>query len=118
MHLVPGGRRIIDGDHRICEAIAAVSDQPALERWAGLFAMLADPSRLALLVCIHRAGRICVSDLAAATALKESTVSQALRLLRRRGVVAAERDGRLVRYALADDHVATLVERVAPVRPR
>jgi DNA-binding transcriptional ArsR family regulator len=45
-------------------------------------------------------------------------VSQALRLLRRRGVVAAERDGRLVRYALADDHVATLVERVAPARQR
>jgi ArsR family transcriptional regulator, lead/cadmium/zinc/bismuth-responsive transcriptional repressor len=112
MHLVRGGRRIIDQDHRVCDAIAAVSDQPALERWANVFAMLGNPRRLALLVSIHRAGRICVSDLAAATALKEATVSQALRLLRRRGAVVADRDGRLVRYALADDHMAALVDRV------
>ncbi|MGH3765209.1 MAG: ArsR/SmtB family transcription factor [Pseudonocardiaceae bacterium] len=115
MHLVRGdrgGRRIIDEDHRVCAAIAAVRDQPALARWAEVFALLGDPSRLALLVAIRRAGRICVSDLAAATALKEATVSQALRLLRSRGAVVADRDGRLVRYALADDHVAELIDRV------
>ena len=115
MHLVRGdreGRRIIDEDHRVCDAIAALSDHPALERWAEMFALLGDPSRLALLVCIRRAGRICVSDLAAATALKEATVSQALRLLRSRGAVVADRDGRMVRYSLADDHLAMLVDRV------
>ena len=112
MHLVPRGRRVIDGDHRICDAIAAVRDQPALERWAEVFALLGDPSRLALLISIRRADRICVSDLAAATALKEATVSQALRLLRSRGVVTADRDGRLVRYALVDDHVAELIDRI------
>jgi DNA-binding transcriptional ArsR family regulator len=113
MHLVPGGRRVIDGDHRVCDAIAAVSDQLALERWAEVFALLGDPSRLALLVSIRRAGRICVSDLAAATTLKDATVSQALRLLRSRGVVVSDRDGRLVRYALVNDEVAELVDRVA-----
>jgi DNA-binding transcriptional ArsR family regulator len=116
MHLVGdnrGGRRVIDEDHRVCDAIAAVSDQLALERWAQVFALLGDPSRLALLVSIRRAGPICVSDLAAATALKEATVSQALRLLRSRGAVVADRDGRMVRYALADEHLAALVDRVA-----
>jgi DNA-binding transcriptional ArsR family regulator len=116
MHLVrgdQGGRRIIDEDHRVCDAIAAVSDQPALKRWAQMFALLGDPSRLALLVSIRRAGRICVSDLARATALKEATVSQALRLLRSRGAVVADRDGRLVRYSLADNNLAALVDRVA-----
>jgi ArsR family transcriptional regulator, lead/cadmium/zinc/bismuth-responsive transcriptional repressor len=78
-----------------------------------MFALLGDPSRLALLVSIHRAGPICVSDLAAATGLKEATVSQALRLLRSRGAVVADRDGRLVRYALADENLVALVERVA-----
>ena len=112
MHLVPGGHRIIDKDHRVCDAIAAVSDQPALERWAQVFALLGHPSRLALLISIRHAGRICVSDLAAATALKEATVSQALRLLRSRGAVVADRDGRVVRYALADDDLAVLVDRV------
>jgi ArsR family transcriptional regulator, lead/cadmium/zinc/bismuth-responsive transcriptional repressor len=117
MHLVPGGRRVIDGDHRICDAIAALSDQTVLEHWAEVFAVLGDSSRLALLISIRRAGRICVSDLAAATSLKEATVSQALRLLRSRGVVTADRDGRLVRYAIADDHVAELVDRIAEGGP-
>jgi DNA-binding transcriptional ArsR family regulator len=46
--------------------------------------------------------------------LKEATVSQALRLLRRRGAVVADRDGRLVRHALADDHFAALVKVAEP----
>lgn len=120
MHLVHGdlnGRRIIDEDHRVCDAIAAMSDQPALERWAQVFALLGDPSRLALLVSIHRAGPICVSDLAAATALKEATVSQALRLLRSRNAVVADRDGRRVRYALADDRLAALIDQVIESAP-
>ena len=37
-----GGRRIIDEDHRICDAIAAVRDHRALERWAEVFALLGD----------------------------------------------------------------------------
>ncbi|MPZ67403.1 MAG: metalloregulator ArsR/SmtB family transcription factor [Pseudonocardiaceae bacterium] len=115
MHLVRGdreGRRIIDDNHVVCAAIAAVTDQPALDHWVDVFALLGDPTRLALLVSIHRAGRICVSDLATATGSKEATVSQALRLLRRRGAVVADRDGRLVRYTLASDELAALLDRV------
>ena len=64
--------------------------------------MLADHTRLALLLCIHHAGEICVSDLAAATGVKDSTVSQALRLLRAHGVVGTRRDGRIIHYHLTE----------------
>ncbi|HEY1966794.1 MAG TPA: metalloregulator ArsR/SmtB family transcription factor [Pseudonocardia sp.] len=93
---------IVDGE-RVCEAIAQLPDQQTLQDWVGRFALLADQTRLALLLCMHHIGEICVSDLAAATGVKDSTVSQSLRLLRAHGVVATRRDGRVIHYHLVKD---------------
>ena len=116
MHLVPADRadhRIID-DHRACEAIAALGDHEAVASWAQRFSLLADPGRLSLLVCIKAAGPISVTDLAVASGMNDTTVSQALRLLRAAGVVAAERDGRVIRYSLAEEEIGTLLARLFP----
>ena len=116
MHLVPAdraGHRIID-DHRACEAIAALGDPEAVASWAQRFSLLADPGRLSLLVCIKAAGPISVTDLAVASGMNDTTVSQALRLLRAAGVVAAERDGRVIRYSLADEEIGSLLARLFP----
>ncbi len=71
--------------------------------------MLGDPTRLALLTCIKAAAPISVSDLAAATGVSDTTVSQTLRYLRATGAVTAERDGRVIRYRLADTPIAALL---------
>jgi len=116
MHLIPAdraGHPVIDG-HRACDALAALGDVELIESWAGRFALLADPRRLALLVCINGAGPISVTDLAIATGTNATAVSQALRLLRAAGVVAAHRDGRVIRYTLTDPAVSLLLSRVAP----
>ena len=116
MHLVPAdraGHRIID-DHRACEAIAALGDPEAVASWAQRFSLLADPGRLSLLVCIKAAGPISVTDLAVASGMNDTTVSQALRLLRAAGVVAAERDGRVIRYSLANEEIGSLLARLFP----
>ena len=73
--------------------------------------MLADPTRLTLLTCIGAAGPISVSDLAAATGLPGTTVSQALRYLRAAQIVSTQRDGRIIRYVLTDHPVRTLLAR-------
>jgi DNA-binding transcriptional ArsR family regulator len=117
MHLVPADRadhRIID-DHRACEAIAALGDPEVVASWARRFSLLADPGRLSLLVCIKAAGPISVTDLAVASGMNDTAVSQALRLLRAAGVVAAERDGRVIRYSLADEEIGSLLARLFPV---
>ena len=49
-------------------------------------------------------------DLAAATASAETTISQALRLLRASGVVTGRRDGRNIYYRLSDAHVRLLLD--------
>ena len=112
VHLLPAersGHRVIDGE-RLCEAIAAISCPSAdIQARAKTFALLGDPTRLALLTCIKAAGPISVSDLSAATGLNDTTVSQTLRYLRAAQVVTAERDGRVIRYHLADSPVAALL---------
>jgi ArsR family transcriptional regulator, lead/cadmium/zinc/bismuth-responsive transcriptional repressor len=111
VHLLPAersGRRIIDGE-RVCQAIAAITPPEAVAAHAKTFAVLGDPTRLTLLIAIEAAGPISVSDLAAATGLNDTTVSQTLRYLRAAEVVCAERDGRVIRYRLADGPVAALL---------
>jgi DNA-binding transcriptional ArsR family regulator len=46
--------------------------------------------------------------------MNDTTVSQALRLLRASGTVVARRDGRIIRYELADDQIAHLLKHVSP----
>lgn len=114
MHLVPEerrDRRMIDSD-RVCEAIDALGDPVNVAAWAGRFGLLGDRSRLALLLAIAEAGPISVTDLAVAADMNDTTVSQALRLLRASGTVVAQREGRVMRYALADDHIAELLKHV------
>jgi ArsR family transcriptional regulator, lead/cadmium/zinc/bismuth-responsive transcriptional repressor len=113
VHLLPAERsdhRVIDGE-RVCQAIAALDDPEAIQARARRYAVLADPTRLMILSCIRAAEPISVSDLAAATGLNDTTVSQTLRYLRAGQVVAAERDGRVIRYRLASDDVAALLAR-------
>lgn len=114
MHLVPAeraGRRIIDGN-RVCQAIEAIGEPGAVRAWADRFSLLADPGRLALLLALHRAGPLAVSDLAVATGMNDPAVSQALRLLRTAEVVAGEKQGRIVRYRVTDSVMLELLEQV------
>jgi DNA-binding transcriptional ArsR family regulator len=116
MHLVPAdraGRPVID-DHRVCDAIAAVGDKDDVAQWAGRFAVLSDPNRLALLLSIHAAAPISVTDLSVATGMNDAAVSQALRLLRTGGLVSGERTGRVIRYRLADPVIHRLLHVMRP----
>ena len=70
---------------------------------------LATPSRLHILGRL-RAGPCSVSELADHVGMEASAVSHQLRLLRHLGLVAGQRDGRNVIYALHDDHVGQLLD--------
>lgn len=112
MHLLPAersGHRVIDGE-RVCQAIEALGSPEQISDRARRFAMLGDPTRLTLLTCIKAAGPISVSDLAAATGINDTTVSQTLRYLRAAQAVTAERDGRVIRYRLVSESVAAMLD--------
>jgi DNA-binding transcriptional ArsR family regulator len=106
-------RKLIDPE-RVAAAVDGLGDRAVIDEWARRFSVVADPSRLALLVSIHYAREISVTDLAAATGMTDTAVSQALRLLRAHGLVTPQRTGRVVRYRLADATVHELIHRVRP----
>ena len=116
MHLLPDDRadwRVID-EERVCEAIDALGDMSVVREQAARFALLGDPTRLAVLICIQSAGPISVSDLAAATGISDATISQTLRHLRATAAVTAERDGRVIRYQLSDGRLSALLSTSPP----
>jgi DNA-binding transcriptional ArsR family regulator len=76
-------------------------------RAAEVFAALGDPSRVRLVSALL-GGELCVCDLAAVLGMSQSAVSHQLRLLRTLHLVTPRREGRIVYYTIADDHVAQL----------
>ena len=89
-------------------ARGALAVLPPAADVAGLFALLADPTRLRMLAALA-SGELCVCDLAAATGINRSTVSHQLRTLREGRLVRSRREGRVIFYALDDDHVRDLL---------
>jgi ArsR family transcriptional regulator, lead/cadmium/zinc/bismuth-responsive transcriptional repressor len=81
-----------------------------LARVTSVFKLLGDPTRARMLYALLEAGELCVCDLAAATGTAETTVSQALRLLRASAVVTGRRQGRNIYYRLSDAHVRLLLD--------
>lgn len=83
-----------------------------------MFRIMGDASRLKiLLVCLD--APVCVSDIAASVGLSPSLVSHHLRLLRAARMLRAERQGKQVFYAAADDHVRCVIsDMVAHVEER
>jgi len=93
---------------QVAAARARLGAEPTAERIAALFATLADPTRARLLLALT-AAELCVCDLAAATGVNRTTVSHQLRILRDRRLVRRRRDGKIVYYALDDQHVVALL---------
>ena len=75
------------------------------ESFAGIFELLADPTRARLLHALSLAQELCVCDLALLLGRSESALSHQLRLLRDRRVVTRRKLGRIVYYRLADAHI-------------
>ena len=80
----------------------------AAEEASNLMRALSNPSRLLLLCQLVEAERT-VGEMEAALGLGQAYVSQQLARLRDEGLVAATREGRQMRYRLADSRVAPVI---------
>ena len=74
---------------------------------AETFKVLGDTTRVRILDALSRS-ELCVHDLATRVGMSESAVSHQLRLLRGMRLVRSRRDGRLIYYALDDQHIVGL----------
>ena len=79
-----------------------------LEEAAGLFKALADETRIAILKQLRERGEVCACDFLACCRCAQPTVSHHLKVLRRAGLVRAEKRGLWVYYSLDADRLEAL----------
>jgi DNA-binding transcriptional ArsR family regulator len=86
-----------------------VRNKSGYKRQAELFRALSHPVRLRVLDILARQ-EACVCHLTAILGQRQPYVSQQLATLRDAGLVADRREGTLIYYRLADDHLAKLLD--------
>jgi DNA-binding transcriptional ArsR family regulator len=80
-----------------------------IEEAARLFATLSEPSRLRLLQVLMR-GPMTVTELVEATGMKQGNVSKQLGTLYNTRLVARNREGNFIRYAIGDEMIFQLCD--------
>jgi DNA-binding transcriptional ArsR family regulator len=74
-----------------------------------VFGALSDLSRLRVMDALSKE-ELCVCDIASLLRSSLSSVSHHLRVLRNLRLVKTRKDGRIVYYSLADEHIAKIVK--------
>ena len=92
----------------VARAKAAIPDARCVNEASALLKAVADPTRLRILAALS-ASELCVCDIAASLPLSESATSHQLRFLREARLVTHRKEGRVVYYQLADQHVTDLI---------
>ena len=76
---------------------------------AALFKMFGDGTRVKILHALEQ-NELCVCDLAALLDMTKSAISHQLKALRLSNLVKSRRDGQVIYYSLADDHVKYILD--------
>jgi DNA-binding transcriptional ArsR family regulator len=91
-------------------ARAAVPGDRVLAGMAVQLSLIADVTRLRILLALRAAGELCVGDLAMAAGASDDAVGYGLRMLRTAGLVSFRREGRVVFYQLAEGFPGRLLD--------
>ena len=100
---------IIHEDEVLAASRTLIDGQTA-GRLAQIFSALSDPTRLRIISALSD-HELCVCDLSVVLGMSQSAVSHQLRLLRNLNLVKYRKEGRIVYYALDDEHIRELYER-------
>jgi ArsR family transcriptional regulator, lead/cadmium/zinc/bismuth-responsive transcriptional repressor len=74
-----------------------------------LFSLFGDATRVQIMHAL-RQSELCVCDLANILGVTKSAISHQLKALRLSNLVTFRKEGRIVYYSLADDHVAKILD--------
>ena len=96
-------------EDKVRDVLEKMPDEDTLCDLAELFKVFGDSTRIRILYALFEAD-ICVCDLAETLHMTQSAISHQLRILKQAKLVGARREGKLVIYYLADDHVRTMID--------
>lgn len=82
-----------------------------IKKSVDLFKTFGDATRYQILSLLYQNSRT-VSEITAVMDVSQSAVSHQLKTLRQAGLVVGERDGKFIKYTLADEHIFEIFELV------
>jgi ArsR family transcriptional regulator len=92
----------------VARVAKTLKPESTLQRLGEFYKVLGDPTRLKILTALAQ-DELCVCDIACLTGMSESAISHQLRLLRTTRLVTYRKQGRIVFYSLADQHVSDII---------
>ncbi len=91
----------------VAEVRGKMPDDDALLDVTDIFKVFSDSTRIKILCALMQA-EMCVCDISVLLGMTKSSVSHQLRILKQADLVKYRKDGRVIYYSLADDHVRTI----------
>ncbi len=95
-------------EHEIERVRALMPPEETLYDLSELYKVFGDSTRIKILYVLFEA-EMCVCDIAALLGMTVSAISHQLRVLKNARLVKYRREGKAIFYALADEHVRTIV---------
>lgn len=96
-------------EQEAARASEALPNTSILEELASLYKLFGDGTRLRILSLLL-GGEYCVCDIAKLLAVSDSAVSHQLRILKQGKLIRGRREGKIIVYSLADEHVRLLLQ--------
>jgi ArsR family transcriptional regulator len=93
---------------KVNEVSQKMPPEEALVDLSELYKAFSDSTRVRLL-CALTLSEMCVCDLAALLSMSSTAISHQLRLLKQARLIRSRREGKVVYYALCDNHVETIL---------
>ena len=83
-------------------------DENELYDLAELFKVFGDSTRIRILYVLFEE-EVCVCDIAEKLGMTQSAISHQLKILKTSRLIKSRREGKLIIYSLADEHVRTII---------
>ena len=94
----------------VTEVKKSMADDETVADISDFFRIFGDSTRIKILWALDKS-ELCVCDIAALISMTKSAVSHQLKVLRDARLVKSRREGKVVFYSLADDHVKDIFEK-------
>ena len=96
-------------DKVVKQVMDVMPEGEELQNLAEFFRIFGDSTRIRILYVLFEA-EMCVCDIAVLLGMTQSAISHQLKALKNARLVKSRREGKTVFYALADDHVKTIID--------
>ena len=94
-------------DDIVAKVKAGMPDEDPVYEVSELFKVFGDSTR-SRIICALTVSEMCVCDLSVVLNMTQSAISHQLRILKQARIVRSRRSGKVVYYALDDDHIKQL----------